>query len=837
MDTVSRADAVIIGSGIVGNGMAWHLANLGWRNLVLVDKGPIASPGGSTGHASNFCFPVDGTKEESACTVESIRQFAELGVFTRCGAMEVARTPERMAELARRQGLSTSWGIESRLLTPAQVKEVVPYIDETVILGGWHTPSGGVVDALQAGNLFRAKAMALGALTAMGGTEVIGIDTADGRVTAVRTTAGIIETPVVVVACGVWSPRIAAMAGAHIPLVPTVHQMVSVGPVPQFGDVPGEDRFPILRDMDALMYERPHASDIEIGSYLHRPILVHPDDIPSIEDSRLSPTELPFTREDFEPAYARALEIIPDVLADETVQEKYAINGLLSVTPDWNPVLGESPEVGGLWSVAAVWIKEAPAITENLALRMTGLPQKIDLHAADIARFYPHQRTWEHAVARVGEAFNKFYAINHPAEQWATDRGMRLPPMYAQERALGAVHYEAAGWECPWWYQANAALVEEYGSRVTRRPHEWDARWWSPIIEAEHLAMRDRAALVDLTTFAIFDVTGPGALAFLEGLCVNRIDAPVGRTVYTPLLDDNGGVMADLTVMHVGWDVYRVVTGGGMGMRDRKWFTDRLPADGSAQLADVTSAWTTIGLWGPRARDILSTVTSADLSNAALPFGSCRPLDVAGIAVLANRISYVGELGWELYAPIELGGHLWDRLWAAGQPLGMIAAGFGLLVSTGRLEKSYRGYGSELDLDHSLVEAGLARAKVKDAEFIGKAAYLRQRAAAPVARLCTLTVDDHRSADGTPRYMLGREPILTRDGTPVEDARGRRSSVTSAGGGPSIGKYLLMAYLPTELAVEGTPLAVQYMGERYPVTVAAVGATPLFDPRDERLRG
>lgn len=836
MNESTRARAVIIGAGIVGNAMAWHLAKLGWRDLVLLDKGPLPNPGGSTGHASNFCFPVDGTKEESALTVDSIRQFTELGVFTPCGGMEVARTSERMAELARRQGLAMSWGIDSRLLTPAGVKEIIPYLDETVILGGWYTPSAGVVDSLRAGTLMREAAVDMGALAVMARTEVTGIDVVDGRVAAVRTTAGTIETDTVVVACGVWSPRIAAMAGAHIPLVPTVHQFVSVGPVPRFADVPGEQAYPILRDMDSLMYERPNGTQLEIGSYMHRPILLHPDEIPSIEASVLSPTELPLTREDFEPAYERALELIPEILGDERVGEQYAINGLLSVTPDWSPVLGESPEVDGLWSVAAVWIKEAPAICENVARWMSGLPLGIDLHAADIARFYPHQRTWSHSVSRVTEAFNKFYGIVHPAEQWASDRGVRLPPMYRSEQDLDAVFFEVAGWECPMWYASNAPLVARYGDRVTERAAEWDARWWSPVILAEHLALRERAAIVDLSTFAMFDIGGPGSLAFLERLCVNRVEVPIGRTVYTPLLDENGGIVADLTVMHIGRDLYRVVTGGGMGMRDRKWFTDRLPEDGTAQLTDVTSAWTAVGLWGPRARDILASVTSADVSNEAFPFGACRSLDIGGITVLANRLSYVGELGWELYSPIELGAHLWDVLLAAGRPFGAIPAGMGVLFSSGRLEKGYRAYGAELDLDHSLVEAGLARPKVKEADFIGKTAYLRQRSEPPVALLCTLTVDDHTSASGVARYMLGREPILTREGRPVADAHGRRSYVTSAGHAPSLGRYLLMAYLPVELAVAGTGLAVQYMGERYPVTVAVVGATPLFDPGDERPR-
>ena len=837
MRQIAPARAVIVGAGIVGNCMAYHLAKLGWRDLVLIDKGPLPNPGGSTGHASNFVFPTDVGKEETRFTLESIRQFKALGVFTESGGVEVARTPERMQELARRQGIASAWGIESELISPERVRELLPYVDEKIILGGWHTPSAGVVDAVRAGTLMRETAIEMGALSVMARTEVVAINVVDGRVAGVRTTQGDIATSILVVACGVWSPRIAAMAGAHIPLVPTVHQMISVGPVPRLAAIPGEIAFPILRDMDSLMYERPHGSDIEIGSYAHRPILIHPDEIPSIEASRLSPTEMPFTREDFEPQYEAALELMPEVLGDPAVGEHYAINGLLSVTPDGNPILGESPEVGGLWSVAAVWVKEAPAIAECVAQWMTtGLPE-IDPHASDIARFYPHQRTWQHAVARVSEAFNKFYGIVHPAEQWASNRNVRLPPMYEREAALGAVFFESAGWEYPMWYASNARLLDEFGDRVTRREAEWDARWWSPIIAAEHLAMRERAALVDLSPFAIFDVTGPGSLACIEHLCVNRMDVPVGRTVYTPLLDERGRIVADLTLMRLAKDGFRVVTGGGLGMRDKKWFSDRLPADGSAQLADVTSAWTTIGLWGPHARDILAATTGADVSNAAFSFSTCRSIDIDGIAVLANRLSYVGELGWEIYCPMEQGARLWDVLWEAGQARGLVAVGLGVAGTTARLEKSYRAYGAELDLDVTLVEAGLARRKVKAADFIGRAAYLEQRAKPPARLLCTLTVDDHTSRGGVRRYMLGREPILTPDGRPIADVLGRRSYVTSAGSGPSVGKHLLMSYLPPEYAAQGTTLSVRYLGERYPVTVAVVGSTPLFDPRNERIRG
>ena len=833
----TQARVVIIGAGIVGNSLAWHLAERGWRDIVLLDKGILPNPGGSTGHASNFIFLTDHSKEMTAFTLDSARQYRELGVYTETGGIEVARTPERMEELKRRMASSAAWGIEgARLLTPAEVKAMVPFIDETVILGAFYTPGVGIVDSLQAGTLMRQKAQDLGALTVASGVEVTGIDVEEGRVRRVHTDAGTIEAEVVVIACGVWSPRIAKMAGASIPLTPAVHQMIDIGPVPRFEHTTGDVGFPIIRDMDTNMYERQHGTGFEIGSYAHRAILMDADDIPSIAAAALSPTMLPFTQEDFDPQLEDALELFPEIVGDESVGVKLAINGLLSLTPDGNPIIGETPEVRNLWSAAAIWIKEAPGIAKCLAEWMTDGKPEIDPHGSDIARFYEHHKTAQHIAARAIEGYNKTYGIVHPGEQWASNRPIRVSPAYGRQVALGAVFFEAAGWERPFWYESNRLLLEEFGDAVMPRTAEWESRWWSPIINAEHLAMRDRVGIVDLSAFAIFDVTGPGACAALERLCVNKVDVAPGRTVYTPLLNGAGGILADLTIMRLAHDSFRVVTGGGMGMRDKKLFGDALPADGSAQLHDATNQWTTIGLWGPRARDVLQAITSADVSHAGFPFLTTKTVDIDGARTVASRISYVGELGWEIYIPIEQGRRVWDALWEAGKPHRMAPVGIGTYAVTSRLEKGYRAHGAELELDFSLVEAGLARPTVKDADFVGKEAYLRQRAEAPTAILCTLTVDDPTSSSGVKRYMLGREPILTPAGESLVDAKGRRSFVTSAGSGPSVGKHLLMSYLPPAFAVEGTKLVVEYFGERYPVTVAVAGSTPLFDPDNARIR-
>lgn len=533
-DIPNQARAVIIGAGIVGNSLAYHLARLGWRDLVLVDKGPMPNPGGSTGHASNFIFPIEYSKMMMELTRDSTEQFKDLGVFIESGGIEVARTPERMTELRRRCSAARAWQIPAELLTPAQVRDLVPFLDDSVILGGAHFPTVGVVDSLRAGTLMREHAQDAGALQVLAGTEILGIYTsAEGRVSGVRTTRGDIETEVCAICCGVWSPRLAAMAGARIPLTPIVHQMISVGPIALFADTPGEISYPIVRDVDLNMYERQHGGDMEVGSYAHRPIIVDPDAIPSIEQSALSPTELPFTQDDFDPQLAQALELMPELLGDERAGIRYAINGLISMTPDGHPALGETPEVAGLWSVAASWIKEGPGIGRAVAERMTGGTPEIDIHEADISRFYPHQRTRAHVTARAAEGFNKMYGIVHPAEQWESGRPLRLSPAYQRELDLGAVFFETAGWERPFWYESNAPLLERYAGQLMPRDGEWESRWWSPIINAEHLAMRDACALVDLSAFAVLDIAGPGALAAVQHIAVAQMDVRPGRVVYT----------------------------------------------------------------------------------------------------------------------------------------------------------------------------------------------------------------------------------------------------------------------------------------------------------------
>ncbi len=831
-----KAKVVVIGAGIVGNSMVYHLAKLGWEDIVLVDKGPLPNPGGSTGHASNFLFLATHSKEFAEITLDSVEQYKELGVFTRCGGIEVARTEARMEEFRRLMGSAKKWGIEAHYVTPAEIKEMVPFINEETILGGLYQPDVSVVDSLQAGTLMREYGEKKGVLQSIPNTEVIDIETENGAVKAVVTDKGRIETEYVVIACGVWSPRIAKMAGATIPLTPQVHQMISVGPIDVLAKVNGEIGYPIIRDMDTFMYERQSGSDMEVGSYAHRPILVHPDDIPSIEEAEMSPTELPFTEEDFEPQFEHSLEIMPAILGDETAGIRHAINGLLSLTPDGYPLLGETTEVKNLWSAAAVWIKEGPGTGRAVAEWMTyGVPE-IDCHHSDISRFSNYARGEYHSAQRTAEAFNKTYGIVHPREQWFSNRNVRVSPFFQMQQDLGAVFFETAGWERPQWYESNKKLLDEYGDKVMDRPNEWDSRWWSPIINAEHLAMRERVGMVDLTALSIFDVQGSGVVPYMEKMAMAKMDVSVGRGIYTPILNNKGTFKSDLTIMRLGKNHYRVITGGSDGPRDMKWFRDNLPGDDSVYIHDMTSAICTIGVWGPRARDLMQSLTKADMSNEAFPFGWTKKIRIDGVEVLAFRISYVGELGWEIYIPMELGLGIGKKIWDAGQEFGVVPVGIGVYGTTGRLEKGYRLMSAELDGDYNPVEAGLARPKVKKADFIGKEAYLQARAEEPAAVLCTLTVEDNTSKSGVKRYLQGGEPILTLDGETIQDAKGRYSYATSAGDGPSIGKQILLAYLPPQHAKIGEQLYAEYMAENYPVTVRSIDNTAIFDPKNERMK-
>ena len=645
------ARCVVIGAGIVGNSLVHHLAELGWTDIVQIDKGPLPNPGGSTGHASNFIFLTDHSREITDLTLDSVEQYREMGVLIESGGFEVARTEERMEELRRRMSSARAWGIEGELVSPEFVQEKVPFLDKDQIIGAFWQPGVGVVDSLRAGTIMRERALAKGVLTVVPNVEVTDLEVTDGRITKVCTTGGDIEAETVVIACGVWSPKIADMAGVSLPLTPAVHQMISVGPCPQLAGTEGEITFPIVRDMDTFCYERQHGADMEVGSYAHRAILMEPEDIPSIEQSKLSPTELPFTSDDFDLQLEQAYELMPDLLGAEGAEIRYAINGLLSLTCDGLPILGES-HVKGLWTAAAVWIKEGPGVGRAVAEWMTQGWSEIDVSHSDIARFHEHQKRREHTRLRTTESFIKTYGIIHPAEQYESDRGQRKSPMYDSQQKLGAFFFETAGWERPHWYESNAALLDEYGDAVLPREHEWDSRWWSPIINAEHLRMREAAGVIDL--IGVPDPRHRGTCWFRER-SRERPAAPASRSATWPSARSSTRRSSTPTAASAptspscGSATTTSASSPAVptAWPTAQWFTDHLVDE--ATLTDRTDEISTIGLWGPRARDILASLTDADVSDEGFGFLTCRELTVAGcagarVAHLLRRRARLGAL-------------------------------------------------------------------------------------------------------------------------------------------------------------------------------------------------
>ncbi len=846
-DLPSRARAIIIGGGIMGSALVHHLALQGWSDLVLVDQGPFPNTGGSTGHSSAMVWLPEASRVLTAASVDSVRQYKELGVHTTVGGLDLGRTPERIADYRRRIGFIRTWGdFQAALLSPAEIRALVPYLDDSVLLGGLYLPSTGVVDAIRAGTLMREAATAAGALQAFPLTEVLGIDVDQDRVTGIRTDRGAIRSDVVILCGGVWGPKLAAMAGASVPFTPGIQQLVSVGPIAAFANLPGEIDFPIIRDSDPRIYARRVGGDMEVGSAGHRPMLWDADRIPSLAEATLTPTELPFTADDFDASLESALELFPSLFDDERAGIRYAINGLSSMSADGLPIIGEQPEVRGLWSANRVDIKMAPAVARTLATWLVrGMPETA-LQPFDLARFLPHERETSYVKARATEMWTRMYERLHPARELSSARDQRHSPVHDRLVALGAQLGEQAGWEIPKWYAANEPLLDVYGSRVLPRSHEWDARWWSPIANAEHLALRDGAGIEDLSSQAMFEVTGPAAAAWLDGLSVSAIGGAEGaaggaegaaggaaagprRAVRTWLLDPAGGVVDDVLVVRVEAARLLVLGSPASEARLAQWLTRHLPTDGTVSLHNATGAWAALGAWGGHARELVAAATGLDVGEPAFPRGGVWDAGLGGAAVLVVRTDRLGGPGWELLLRADDGVRAWDALVAAGGPLGGVPVGSIATATTVRLEAGLRSRSLDYVGGYGLVEAGVA-GPVRESPFVGRDALLAQVAAGPAALLCTLGVDDQRGPDGEARFMQGGEPVTTRDDAILVDARGRRSFVTSAGSAPTLGRHLLTAYLPVEHARVGAPLAVQYFGMPYPVTVLAVGSDPVVEP-------
>jgi glycine cleavage system aminomethyltransferase T/glycine/D-amino acid oxidase-like deaminating enzyme len=847
-----RADAVIVGQGgIVGASVAHHLIENGWSNIVGLDKSAIPSDISSTSHASDFCYMTSHDRMSCYTTVYSRQFYESLGHYSRVGGMEVARVgdDERMAELERKVGSGKAFGTNVSLITPREAKQRFPLLEESLIQGAMWDPDAGLVvpRSQRVAGLLVEQAVATGKLTIFGNTPALSIDVQNGRVCGVETRRGYIETSIVVLSSGIWGPLVAEQAGAPLPLMPFEHPLLFFGPFDTFAGTGKQIGYPLFRDQGNSSYMRDtgdpataEGGKLEWGYYEQQePRLVHPRDIAEPLAARLSPSMRDLDIEQVMSGYERAVEMTP-ILGELGWDEKASFNGLMSISVDGASLLGESPETRGLWFGEAVWVKDGPGMGKVLADWMTHAKPEIDPFAIDIARFYPVQKTPAYVYGRCYENARKIYNPTvHPREPYASGRDLRRSPFWPREAALGGYFMEAAGWERAHGYKANEHLLEVYADRVPERAAEWDARHFWRVSNAEQLKLADDVGMINLSHFAIFDIFGPDAEALLEYLSVGKVggNKPIGKGVYTHFLDAEGGVRSDLTVIRLAPDCYRVVCGGDTGHRDLVWIRRMAEARGDRiAIEDRTDSLATLGLWGPNARRVLQSLADdpEGLSEENFPFASAREIRVRGMPVWAFRISYVGELGWELYMPFSYGLSIWDLLFEAG----VTPVGIETYANTRRLEKSLRLQNVDLLTEYNLYEAGLARPKVKAADFHGKAAYLEQRERArQPAYLCTLTLLDNVDASGVARYPVGQWPIIDPQSgeVPIDDI-GRRSYASSIAYGPSIGANIALAYLPWHYAEVGRELALEYFAQHYPVRVAAVGATALYDPGNTRVK-
>ena len=845
------AKVVIIGvGGIVGASVAHHLIERGWDDIVGIDKSGIPTDIGSTAHASDFCYATSHDFLSCWTTLYSIDFYEKRGHYARVGGLEVARVGDdaRMDEIKRKVASGKAFGTRAHLVSPAEIKEKFPLIEEGVVQGGMWDPDAGLViprSQTVAGELID-EGTASGKLRTFANTSATSLVIEDGRIAGVVTERGTIRAEYVIVCAGLWGRLMAEMAGEDLPVMPVDHPLTFFGPYTEFAGTGKEIGYPLLRDQGNSAYMRdtgdPTTSEggmIEWGYYEEKePRLVHPRDLLEKEQARLSPSQRDLDLEQIMEPLERAIELTP-ILAELGYDERRSFNGLLQVTADGGPSIGESQKVRGLWYAVAIWVKDAPGMAKLVADWMTDGRTEIDHHAIDYARFYPHQTVDAFVSGRCGEAAQKVYnPAVHPREPYATGRGVRRSPFWEREKELGGYFMELGGWERAHGYAANEHLLKKYGNRVPLRENEWDGRHFWRVSNAEHLAMSEDCGIVNLSHFAIYDVEGPDHVALMEWLCAAKIggDNMIGKGIYTHFLDDEGMVRADLTVIRMA-DRCRVIDGADAGPRNFNYMK-RMAADKGfdATVTDVTEKYVTIGIWGPNARTTLQKVVSDPdaLSPEAFPFAAIKPLTIAGKEVTAFRISYVGEQGWELHMAYEDGLAVWDAL----RETGVMPFGVETYANSRRMEKSLRLQNADLLTEYNLYEADLARPKVKEADFRGKAKHLEYRAREhQPAMLCTLVMTDNTDSKGVARYPVGIMPVMDPEsGETLVDDLGRRSFTTSVAYGPTIGKNIALAYLPHAYCQEGRKLIVEYFGETYPVEVAAIGYCPLYDPENLKPR-
>jgi 4-methylaminobutanoate oxidase (formaldehyde-forming) len=793
----------VIGGGVGGCSILYWLARLGWNDVVLCERADLTS--GSTFHSAGLVGQLRGSLSLTRMMMESVDLYRTLGDevsldtgWQEVGSLRLASSEERMEELSRQAGWAKTFGLPLELISASEAKELFPPISIDGVLGAAYLPTDGYIDPSQLTFALAEGARRHGAEIATQ-TRVTAINVERGRVKGVETDKGSIEADVVVNAGGMYAPEIGALVGVNVPIVPMAHEYLVTKPAGLPLDMP------TMRDPSLLVYFRPESGGLIMGGYERDCAPWSLDGIPADFNSRLLEEDWPRFEELMENAVVR----VPGLSEMEVVR---LINGPEAFTPDGEFILGPS-NVRGFWVAAgfcAHGLAGAGGLGKLVAEWIVDGTPSLDVWEMDSRRFGAAYRDPAYTLARTREVYETYYDVKYPGHERQAGRPLRVSPTYERLQELGAAFGEKSGWERANWFEPNAAAGDE-----SLRPRGWAGRHWSPAIGAEHRACRETAAIFDETSFAKIEVAGEGAAALLEHLCANHVARDVGQITYTQMLNPHGGIECDFTVTRLAEDRFRIVTGTAFGQHDLAWIRQHAPDDGSAMVEDVTSSHACLGLWGPAARAILSSATTDDL---AFPYMRSREITVGSVSCLALRVTYVGELGWELYSPLDAGLELWDTLWEAGREHGLVAGGYKAIDSL-RLEKGYRVWGSDITPDDTPFEAGLSFAvKLDKGDFIGRDALLERQE--PERLLVCITLADPRAV------ALGSEPVRI-DGELV----GR---VTSGGYGYTVERSIAYAYVPTSNAEPRTPVDVEIFGEWVKGEVAP---EPLFDPAGERLRG
>ncbi len=813
---------VIVGGGIIGALTAYHLTRLhGWKEVVVIDQGELPINAGSTSQAAGGVVAVSHNQTLTQMAVYSSRFYAGLDPlddkhrhYAGVGGLELARTPERMEDLVRLHGECSGWDVETELLTPAETVKQMHILDPEAFLGALFAPASAQIKGYQVVGDLMKRSRALGA-SFLAHTKLEGIESINGRVRGVSTNnpaLAHIDCDHVVIAANIWTPAIRGAFGFRVPLMAFEHQYAITPPLPELSEylpsnLDDEMTFPILRDLDNAMYYRKHWNALGLGSYNHPPHMVHPKDV--------GPTaRRAFTPQDMVEPWSRAQELIP-ILRDHQPEFDSAFNGLTAVSVDGMPIIGESREIRGLWSANAGSISHAGGIAKSLAEWMTTGETEWDMRACNLYRFQSHVTTPAFIERVTPTNYREIHDIVHPRQPSREPRKVRQTPLHSCHVEAEAAFTTEAGYEIPNWFDSNANLLDKYGQAVPARTG-YSAKYWSPIVGAEHLAVRDTAGLFDLSGLSIIDVAGPRAAKFSDYLCSNRMDGPIGKVVYTCWLTRSGGIKRDLVVARMASNRFWMFTTEETLPQDLDWVERNAPND--VVVSNISDSYSAIGLFGPNARNILQSVSEADLSNQAFAYYTGQWIDVGMARVFAMRISYAGELGWELHVPTDMSLHVWDEIRQAGERHDLILAGLACRDSL-RVEKGYRLWGADIHADYDVYEAGLGwTARLTKDDFIGKAATQVLKADGLHRELTCLTVDD---PDCVP---TGYEAIIA-DGEPI-------GNVTTANFGYSVGKTIVYGYLPIKYSYPGKSLHIRFLGHDYP---ALVTSKPLYDPEMTRV--